>query len=79
MGEPPDTPAPSRQATANRLVRSEALVAELPDVFATTTFDPMAEPALAEVFMTGSQTTRLPSAACGRNRKMISSADRRQG
>ena len=34
-------------------------MADLPAVFAVTTFDPMAEPAVAEVFMTGSQTTRL--------------------
>ena len=34
-------------------------MADLPAVFAVTTFDPMAEPAVAEVFMTASQTTRL--------------------
>jgi integrase len=59
MPDPPQQGTATAATAGERLSRSAALVADLPPVFATTTFDPMAEPAVAEVFMTGSQITRL--------------------
>jgi len=55
---PDRTGISAKAAGPDRLTRSGALVADLPAAFATTTFDP-ADPALAEVFMAGSRTTRL--------------------
>jgi integrase len=59
MAEPPEGHAASPAPAIDPIARSLALVAGLPAVFLTTRFDPMAEPALAEVFMAGSRTTRL--------------------
>jgi hypothetical protein len=49
-----DIPASARGSAADRLVQSAALIADIPAVFATTTFDP-ADPAMTDVFMTGSR------------------------
>jgi len=56
MAERIDVPAQPLVSAADRLARSDALVADLPAVFTGSVFDPR-DPSLTEVFMAGSQTT----------------------
>jgi len=62
MGDPPQASTPQRAGSAGRLAQSAALAEGLPAAFTASTFDP-ADPALAGVFMAGSQRTRLRTGA----------------
>ena len=58
MAERLDVPAQLIVSGADRLARSEALVADLPAAFTGSVLDPR-NPALSGVFMAGSRTTVL--------------------